>query len=159
MTASMNADSDLELFREDLEAVKRDVASLIEHMKGVATNSVQNVACQVEQRVRSLRLQAGAEGERSESFACVTVLQLSLFSAPWRLCAADLGLSGLTPRRPSTPQARCAPSRPFFVRLGSPRSHSSGALENRVCGRRFSTLERTRCWREGQAFSSISRSP
>lgn len=65
MTASMNADSDLELFREDLEAVKRDVASLIEHMKGVATNSVQNVACQVEQRVRSLRLQAGAEGERS----------------------------------------------------------------------------------------------
>lgn len=65
MTASMNADSDLELSREDLEAVKRDVASLIEHMKGVATNSVQNVACQVEQRVRSLRLQAGAEGERS----------------------------------------------------------------------------------------------
>ena len=65
MTASMNADSDLELFREDLDAVKRDVASLIEHMKGVATNSVQNAACQVEQRVRSLRLQAGAEGERS----------------------------------------------------------------------------------------------
>ena len=65
MTASMNADSDLELFREDLDAVKRDVASLIEHMKGVATNSVQNAACQVEQGVRSLRLQAGAEGERS----------------------------------------------------------------------------------------------
>ena len=36
MTASMNADSDLELFREDIEAAKRDVASLIEHMKGVA---------------------------------------------------------------------------------------------------------------------------
>ena len=65
MTASMNADSDLELFREDLDAVKRDVASLIEHMKGVATNTVQNAACQVEQRVRSLRQQAGAEGERS----------------------------------------------------------------------------------------------
>ena len=67
MTASMNADSDLELFREDLDAVKRDVASLIEHMKGVATNTVQNAACQVEQRVRSLRQQAGAEGERSAS--------------------------------------------------------------------------------------------
>jgi ElaB/YqjD/DUF883 family membrane-anchored ribosome-binding protein len=65
MTALMNANSDLELFREDLDAVKRDVASLIEHMKGVATNTVQNAACQVEQRVRSLRLQAGAEGERS----------------------------------------------------------------------------------------------
>ena len=64
MAASMNANSDLELFREDLDAVKRDVASLIEHMKGVATNTVQNAACQVEQRVRSLRLQAGAEGER-----------------------------------------------------------------------------------------------
>lgn len=35
MTASLNADSDLELFREDLDAVKRDVASLIEHMKGL----------------------------------------------------------------------------------------------------------------------------
>ena len=65
MTASLNADSGLELFREDLDAVKRDVASLIEHMKGVAANSVQNAACQVEQRVRSLRQQAGAEGERS----------------------------------------------------------------------------------------------
>ena len=65
MTASMNADSDVELFREDLDAVKRDVASLIEHMKGVATSTVQNAACQVEQRVRSLRQQAGAEGERS----------------------------------------------------------------------------------------------
>jgi hypothetical protein len=31
MSASMNADSDLELFREDLDAVKHDVASLIEH--------------------------------------------------------------------------------------------------------------------------------
>ena len=65
MSASMNADSDLELFRECLDAVKRDVASLIEHMKGLATNSVQNAACQVEQRIGSLRLQAGAEGERS----------------------------------------------------------------------------------------------
>lgn len=65
MSASMNADSDLELFREDLDAVKHDVASLIEHMKGVATNTVQNAACQVERRVKSLRLQAGAEGERS----------------------------------------------------------------------------------------------
>jgi hypothetical protein len=34
-------------------------------MKGVATNTVQNAARQVEQRVRSLRLQAGTEGERS----------------------------------------------------------------------------------------------
>lgn len=55
MTASMHTDSDIDLFREDLDAVKRDVASLIEDMKGVATNTVQNAACQVERRVRSLR--------------------------------------------------------------------------------------------------------
>ncbi len=66
MTASLNADFDLELFREDLDAVKRDVASLIEHMKGVATSTVQNAACQVEQCVRSLRQQAGA-GDRAAS--------------------------------------------------------------------------------------------
>ena len=65
MSASMNTDSDLELFREDLVKVKRDVANLIEHMKGVATNTVQNAAGQVERRVRSFRRQAGAEGDRS----------------------------------------------------------------------------------------------
>ena len=32
MTAPVSADSELELFREDLDAVKRDVASLIEDM-------------------------------------------------------------------------------------------------------------------------------
>lgn len=67
MTASMHTDSDIDLFREDLDAVKRDVASLIEDMKGVATNTVQNAACQVERRVRSLRRQAGAEGDRAAS--------------------------------------------------------------------------------------------
>lgn len=66
MTASMHTDSDIDLFREDLDAVKRDVASLIEDMKGVATNTVQNAACQVERRVRSLRRQAGA-GDRAAS--------------------------------------------------------------------------------------------
>ena len=48
MSASMNADSDIELFREDLVALKRDVASLIEHMKGGATNTVQNAAGEIE---------------------------------------------------------------------------------------------------------------
>jgi ElaB/YqjD/DUF883 family membrane-anchored ribosome-binding protein len=65
MAAQMNADSDLELFREDLDAVKRDVASLIEHMKGVATNTVQNAAGPIKRRVRSLRQEAGAQGDRS----------------------------------------------------------------------------------------------
>ena len=65
MSASMNADPDLAALREDLLALKRDVASLIEHIKGGATNRVQNAADQIDRGVRSLRQQAGAEGERS----------------------------------------------------------------------------------------------
>ena len=65
MSASMNVDSDLELFRDDLGALKRDVANLIEHLKGGAANTVQNAADEVERRVRSFRQQAGAEGDRS----------------------------------------------------------------------------------------------
>ena len=65
MSAPMNADPDLAALREDLLALKRDVASLIEHIKGGATNRVQNAADQIDRGVRSLRQQAGAEGERS----------------------------------------------------------------------------------------------
>jgi len=64
-TASMNTDSDIELFREDLVALKRDVASLIERMKGGATNTVQDTAGQIKRRARSLRPEAGAQGDRS----------------------------------------------------------------------------------------------
>ena len=42
MSASMDSDPDTALFREDLVILKRDVASLIEHIKGGATNNVQN---------------------------------------------------------------------------------------------------------------------
>ncbi len=65
MNASMKVEPDLALFREDLDALKRDVASLIDHMRDGATNSVQNVSGEVERRVRSLRQQVGAEGDRS----------------------------------------------------------------------------------------------
>jgi ElaB/YqjD/DUF883 family membrane-anchored ribosome-binding protein len=65
MSASMNAEPDLPLFRDDLGALERDVASLSEHMKGGVANTVQNAADHVERRVRSLRREAGAEGERS----------------------------------------------------------------------------------------------
>jgi len=65
MSALMNADPDLAVLREDLAVLKRDVASLIEHMKCGATNTVQNAADQIDRGVRSLRQQAGAEGERS----------------------------------------------------------------------------------------------
>ncbi len=65
MNASMKVEPDLALFREDLDALKRDVASLIDHMKGAATNTAQNVSGQVERRVRSFRQQAGAERDRT----------------------------------------------------------------------------------------------
>ena len=65
MSASMTTDSDIELFREDLVALKRDVASLIEHAKGGATDTVQDAAGQIKRRVRSLREEAGAQRDRS----------------------------------------------------------------------------------------------
>ena len=65
MSASMDSDPDIALFREDLAILMRDVASLIEHIKGGATNKVQNATNQVERHVRSVRQEAGAQGERS----------------------------------------------------------------------------------------------
>ncbi len=53
------------LFRQDLVALKRDVASLTEHMKGGETGTVQNAAGEIERSVRSLRQQGGAEAGQS----------------------------------------------------------------------------------------------
>ena len=47
MNASMKVEPDLAMFREDLDALKRDVASLIDHMRDGATNTVQNAAGEV----------------------------------------------------------------------------------------------------------------
>ena len=65
MNAAMKVEPDLAMLREDLDALRHDVASLIEHMKDGATNTVQNAASEVERRVRSLTQQAGAERDRS----------------------------------------------------------------------------------------------
>ena len=65
MSASTNADSNIALFRQDLAALKRDVASLTEHMKGGETTTVQTAAGEIERPVRSLRQQAKAEGGQS----------------------------------------------------------------------------------------------
>ena len=65
MNASMPGEPDLAMVREDLDALKRDVASLVDHVKVGATNTVQNAASEVGRRVRSLGEQAGAERDRS----------------------------------------------------------------------------------------------
>jgi hypothetical protein len=65
----MTADLDLAV----LVALKRDVTSLIEHIKGGATNTGQNAADQIDRGVRSLRQQGGAEGARSAKAISVFV--------------------------------------------------------------------------------------
>jgi ElaB/YqjD/DUF883 family membrane-anchored ribosome-binding protein len=65
MSASMIAESDIALFRQDLVALKRDVTSLIEHTRGGATNTVQNAANQIESGMQGFRQQAGAQGDRA----------------------------------------------------------------------------------------------
>jgi hypothetical protein len=44
MSASMESDTDIALVREDLVILKRDVASLIDHIKGGGTNSSKRAA-------------------------------------------------------------------------------------------------------------------
>jgi hypothetical protein len=65
MSASTNADSDIALFRQDLVALKREVASLTEHIKGEETSAIQSAAGENERSVRSLRQQARAEEGQS----------------------------------------------------------------------------------------------
>jgi len=55
MSAWTNMDSNLAAFREDRGELKRDVASLIEHFRGEATNRVQNAAAQIDRAGKELR--------------------------------------------------------------------------------------------------------
>ena len=87
MNASMKVEPDLAMFREDLDALKRDVATLIDHMKDEATNTVQNVAGEVERRVTSLRQQVGAEGDRSAK-----ALQLFVQNQPFVALTIAVGI-------------------------------------------------------------------
>ena len=56
MSASTNMDSNLVAFREDRGELKRDVASLIEHFRGEATNRVQNAAAQIDRAGKERRI-------------------------------------------------------------------------------------------------------
>ena len=55
MSASTNMDSNLASFREDRGELKRDVASMIEHFSGEATNRVQNAAAQIDRAGKERR--------------------------------------------------------------------------------------------------------
>ena len=49
-------DPNLAAFREDRGELKRDVAKLIQHFRGEATNRVQNAAGQIDRAGKELRL-------------------------------------------------------------------------------------------------------
>jgi hypothetical protein len=110
MSASMDSDPDIAVFREDLVILKRDVASLIEHVKGGATNKVQNATNQVERHLRSLRQEAKAQGERSAE-------TISVFTGEAAACRADhRGRNWLCgrPRASAVSQLNDRPSRLFL---------------------------------------------
>jgi hypothetical protein len=55
MSASTNMDSNLAALREDRGELKRDVASLIEHFRGEATNKVKKAAGQIDRADKERR--------------------------------------------------------------------------------------------------------
>ena len=87
MNASVKAEPELALFRKDLDALKRDIATLIDHVKGEATNTVQNAAGEVERSVASLRQRASAEGNRSAK-----ALQVFIQSQPFVALTIAVGI-------------------------------------------------------------------
>src|ERR1700678_2428880 len=68
MSASTNMDSNLASFREDRGELKRDVASMIEHFSGEATNRVQNAAAQIDRAGKERRFLRRAVKNR---FPCI----------------------------------------------------------------------------------------
>jgi ElaB/YqjD/DUF883 family membrane-anchored ribosome-binding protein len=65
MSGSSKTDTDVAALRDDLAALKRDVGSLIEHLKTGATNTAQGAAAQLDDRAQRLYRTVTAEGERS----------------------------------------------------------------------------------------------
>jgi hypothetical protein len=63
MAESINPD--LAAFRDDLAALKLDVANLVEHLKGGAADKVRSAAEQIDREARGFCREAGLEGERS----------------------------------------------------------------------------------------------
>ena len=65
MRGSSNGDPDLAAQQDDIAALKRDVASLIEHLKVGATNSVQSATEHLDDGASRFCRNVAAEGERS----------------------------------------------------------------------------------------------
>ena len=106
MAGSTNSEQDFAAFRSDLAALKHDVTSLIEHIKGGATDSVQNAAEQIDREARGLvhdgmpafevvpRLQnagfvCSPDGANPPSFDCVRIRNRLVASCVERVTFVD----------------------------------------------------------------------
>ena len=70
MTAASEEKPDLAAVQEDIAALKRDVANLIEHLKAGATNGAQSAAGQLDEAAQRLYRSVAAEG--GSSVSCLT---------------------------------------------------------------------------------------
>jgi ElaB/YqjD/DUF883 family membrane-anchored ribosome-binding protein len=64
MSASNKGDPDLAMLRDDITALKRDVTSLMEHLRAGVTGSAQSAAAQVDEGAHRLCHNLAAEAER-----------------------------------------------------------------------------------------------
>ncbi len=60
--STTNSEADINALRDDLAALKRDVANLIEHFSSSATTNAQNAASQIDEGVRQFYSDATAKG-------------------------------------------------------------------------------------------------
>ena len=65
MSASSKDDPDAATLRDDIAALKRDVTSLMEHLKAGATGGAQSAAAQLDEGAHRLYSNVAAEAERS----------------------------------------------------------------------------------------------
>jgi ElaB/YqjD/DUF883 family membrane-anchored ribosome-binding protein len=65
MNASTKSEPDLAVLQDDMAALKRDVASLIEHLRAGATSGAHNAADYLDDGARRLYRTMAAESQRS----------------------------------------------------------------------------------------------